>query len=381
MLSVLQIGAFPFPTWQGSQVYARGMVEGLVEVGHAVTLACYAAGEGEDPPGVRLARIPRVPGEGMASGPTPTRPLQDALLAARVAGLLRRERFDVIHAHNVEAPLAGALARVAARRRVPLVYNLHTALAEELPRWWPDGLRGRLALPLGRAVDALLPRLCDGCVALSEAAEEALRRNGARRVLRVPPGVRLAELEGGDAGRARQRWSLDGRPWVVYAGNTDAYQDLPDLYDAMARVPEAGLLLVTGADPAPEEAALDARGVGPERRRVVHSRAFADTLDALAAASVAALPRRQCAGFPIKLLNQLGVGVPTVAARGSAQPIAGVVTVPDGDPSAMAAALSRLIGDPDARRSLGEAGRAAIAADYTLAAQARRLADWYPTLR
>jgi glycosyltransferase involved in cell wall biosynthesis len=60
---------------------------------------------------------------------------------------------------------------------------------------------------------------------------------------------------------------------------------------------------------------------------------------AIATATVAAVPRTRCAGFPVKLLAALALGVPVVVAEGSAQGLPGEVVVRNGDPEAFAAAL------------------------------------------
>jgi glycosyltransferase involved in cell wall biosynthesis len=267
-----------------------------------------------------------------------------------------------------------------ARRRVPLVYNLHTSLEEELPVYGAGGWRGQLAARFGRRVDRLLPAMSDACVAISPRAEEQLRAWGAMRVVRIGPGVDLEELAGGDAERARQRWQLGQRPWVVYTGNADAYQDLPVLYAAMSRVSHAGLLVVTGSDREPVWRAAREAGVPAERLRVVQSRDFADTLDALAVGAVGALPRAVCTGFPIKLLNMLGSGLVTVAAQGSAQPLEGVVSVPNNHPGAMAGAIQSVLADEHMTERLGDAARRSVAAVHGWAGASARLGSLYDTL-
>jgi glycosyltransferase involved in cell wall biosynthesis len=47
------------------------------------------------------------------------------------------------------------------------------------------------------------------------------------------------------------------------------------------------------------------------------------------------------------------------------------VLVPSGDPRALAEAIRRLALDPEARRTLGEAGRRRVAERFTLGAMAR----------
>ncbi len=378
-LAVLQVGAFPFPLGQGSQVYVGGMCGALAAAGARVWLATYG-GEGAWPAGVERVPMPRLDAlQSPRSGPHAGKLLLDAALVMSVARVLRRDRIDVVHAHNVEAPFVAALARALCAARVPLVYNLHTSLEEELPAYWRRGLAGKVAGPLGRAVDHAIPRMADACVALSERAEVHLRAHGAERVVRIGPGVNVDELRGGDAARARARWGLDDRHWVLYTGNTDAYQDLDLLMEAMHHVPDAGLLMATSSLPEEVWAYVDAARLSRDRVRVAQVHGLPDLADALSVGAIAAVPRRLCAGFPIKLLNTLGAGVVTVAAAGSAQPIAGCVRADD-TPQALGRALRACLAEPDQLLKLGREARAEVAAQWSWAARATELLQFYATL-
>jgi glycosyltransferase involved in cell wall biosynthesis len=274
------------------------------------------------------------------------------------------------------------VARAASRlagRRVPLVWTPHTSLAEELPTYLPARLHGRGAAAAawaGAAVDRAVAARVDAAVVLSRRAADPAREAGIGDVTVVPPGVDPAELVGGDAARARARWLLGERPWVVYTGTTDAFQDLDGLVRAMAEVPTAGLLVVTGGPTDALQAEAARAGLPASRLRVVRSTAFVDTLDAIAAATVGVVPRRVCAGFPMKVLNLLGAGRAVVAMAGSAPPIEGVLPV-HGDAHALAGALRAAVADPASTARLGDAGRRAVLARWTWAARAAELEAVY----
>ena len=381
MVRVLQIGAFPFPSHQGSQVYVGGMVRALASAGAEVALATYGYGVGDWPRDVARVPVRDVPlSSSLASGPSLSKVVRDALLADGVRRWLRRHPVDLIHAHNVEAPLAGWLGSALASSRVPLLYNLHTSLEEELPVYLGGRRRKVVAARLGRRVDRELARRADGCVAISRRARDVLKDWGAADVAYLPPGIDPADLEGGDRQRAAERWDLGDRRWIVYTGNADPYQDLQVLFDAVARLEDAGLLVVTGSSLDGPRAWAAQHGLPPERLRLVESRSFDDVRDALVAGSVAALPRATCAGFPIKLLNYLGAGLPTVCAAGSSQPIEGVVTVPNGNPTAMADAFRSLLRTPSITGRLGIGAARAIRSRWTWDKRAQELLTYYQTV-
>jgi glycosyltransferase involved in cell wall biosynthesis len=116
---------------------------------------------------------------------------------------------------------------------------------------------------------------------------------------------------------------------------------------------------------------------GLPNARFVQTSDFDEVRSYIASATVAALPRTVCTGYPIKLLNSLGMGLVTVAAAGSARPLPGVVSVPNHDAGAMAREIRRLVEAPQRCRELGEKARAHVLTHCTWAARARELEAVY----
>ena len=338
-----------------------------------MTIACYGHGTGPVPAGVRIVRTPPLPGyDNLRAGPDLVKPLLDAALALRLC----LEDADVFHAHNYEAPLAAYIARAV--RGTPVVYNNHNTMAEELHRYFEHPLAQRLAKVAGVALDHAVPRFADACVAISEDVVPELQRLGCRNVTHVPPGVEPEDLQGADREGTRRRYGLEGRVWVVYAGNPDAYQDLEDLVDAVLGIPEVGLLMVSASSL--DEWEARAAPLPAPRKRFIITPHWSEVRNLVSAADIAALPRRICSGYPIKLLNSLGLGLPTVCAAGSVRRIAGVIPVPNGDPVAFGQALLELAHDPDRRSELGRAAQADILTNHTWSARAVELEAIYHRL-
>ncbi len=359
-LRITQAAAFPFPSPQGSQVFVRGMARALARRGHEVTLVCYAHGDGREDPEYRVVRTPTIPGyRNMRAGPDWVKPVLDLALAARIAGI----PADVVHAHNYEAPLAAYLVR--RRTGVPVVYNAHNTMGEELPTYFDHPLARSGARAVGRWLDFTVPRRAEHAVVLNQGAVQTLERLGCESVSCIPPGVDIDELN-----NVRPK-TLDPGPWVVYAGNPDRYQDLDVLMEAMRQIPHVGLVMVSASS------LREWSTCGVERLKLIETDDFEEVKSWVAAADVAAIPRTVCTGFPIKLLNFLGLGVPTVMAAGSAQPLPGVVEVPNHDASAMAQAIDDLISDRQRRVTLGEFARAHVSARCTWDARARDLESIY----
>jgi glycosyltransferase involved in cell wall biosynthesis len=82
-------------------------------------------------------------------------------------------------------------------------------------------------------------------------------------------------------------------------------------------------------------------------------------------------------GFSLPAAEAMATGTPLVATTGGAIPeVAGAdgetcLAVPPGDPGALAAGLSRLLGDPELRVRLGRAGRERVLRQFTWARAAQ----------
>jgi glycosyltransferase involved in cell wall biosynthesis len=250
------------------------------------------------------------------------------LLDAEIFRRLMMIKADLFHAHNYEAALICHL--VGRIRGIPVVYDAHGILSEELPTYFPreSGRSRALAVALGRRVDRLLAGV-DGVIAISAEGERRLRGLGAQKIWRIPPGVEPEEYQGVEVGKAEQ-------PTVVYAGNPDSYQDLPILFDAMRLLPDVRLRILSHSP--------DWRIPSDVRADIQQVKSWEDARCGMASAWVAALPRRSCPGFPIKLLNYLGLGLPTVISRGSSQGLPGEIPV-EPEPLAFAAAIRSAIKD------------------------------------
>jgi len=107
-----------------------------------------------------------------------------------------------------------------------------------------------------------------------------------------------------------------------------------------------------------------------------------ELVDLIRGAQVACVPSLY-EGFSLPAAEAMATGTALVATTGGAIPeVAGpdgrtCLAVPPGDAGALAAALDRLLGDPELRRRLGAAGRARVLERFTWARAARDTAEVY----
>ena len=196
------------------------------------------------------------------------------------------------------------------------------------------------------------------------------------RITRIPPGVDLAPWL---AARARRDGRFDCDILTVgHHGPAKGQDVLLRAVPLLRRSHPALRVRVVGRGV--EALAPLARELGVEGCvELMGERS--DIPDLMARARLYAMPSRQ-EGLATVLIEAQAVGVPVVASRVGGLPEAvedGVngLLVPPEDPAALAAALSGLIVDPARAEALARAGMASAERDFSIAAAADRLEEFY----
>jgi glycosyltransferase involved in cell wall biosynthesis len=180
---------------------------------------------------------------------------------------------------------------------------------------------------------------------------------------------------------------------VLFVGRLDPVKGAALLLDAFAaargRHPEARLEIVGDG---PERPALETRaralGLGRSLRFLgyLSQDAVARKLEEV---DILVLPSF-AEGVPVVLMEAMASRIPVIASRVAGVPelvedgVSGFL-VPPGDVAGLTERLQRLLGDPDLCARMGAAGRAKVAAEFAVAAEAGKLAELFagaaPTAR
>jgi glycosyltransferase involved in cell wall biosynthesis len=358
---VLVVAPQPFYADRGTPIAVRYVLEALSELGVAADLLTFPMGRDVAIPGVRVLRaanplrIRDVP-----VGLSAQKLVIDILLFARLWRQLRRERYEVLHAVEEAAMLAGLVLR----RRPPLLYDMASSLPEQLAqkRWlraaWLQGLFRRLERALlGRAGFVV-------CSAGLSAYVAAAAPGVAHREWRFP--ARPPQAGPGEIAALRAELGLpEGAPTVVYAGNFEAYQGvdllLAALPEALRSVPEAHAVLVGAANEAELGAARDTLPEAVRSRVHLLPRQPRERIDGFVAlADLLVSPRRYGRNFPLKLFDYLAAGKPVVATdvpahRAVLDERLALLVSPT--PVGLAAGIVRVLSEPALAARLGAAAR------------------------
>jgi glycosyltransferase involved in cell wall biosynthesis len=366
MLKILHVGTFPYPSTQGSQVYVRSLLKGLVALGHQVSLLCYAHGDEDvvwNDPDIEIHRIQQISDyENLRAGPDLMKPILDALLSIKMMKL----QPDIIHVHNYEAPLVSAIGRY--HRKIPMVYSAHNTMCEELPTYFSLSFSKKVARCIGKILDYTVPRIAEATIVIRSDSVQKLRNLGCRNVSCIEPSISLNEFQFSPI-------VLPKGKWIVYAGNPDNYQDLDVLISAMHLLDsDIRLILIGGSSFERWTTSIS------ERVLCIQTSRFSEVLSYIDAAEIAVLPRSVCSGFPIKILNYLAVGTPVVVAEGSDIGLDGCVSFPNGDSRAMAEMISSLLQNDEEMKRLANIGKTQVLTKYTWESAAKKLEKVYLSL-
>ena len=281
--------------------------------------------------------------------------------------------YDLVHAHLGEDVAVLAVALAAARRwDAPFVLTVHLSPRHTLG---VSGPRSAFLHTVGGAVERLAVRRAAAVITLTDRLAAAVRASGvpAERVRVIPSGIRPGSFSAAPARLPH--------PAVVFVGRLHRQKGLATLVRTVPALPPGTQLVLVGDGP--ERSALHrlAAGLGVADR--VHVTGFVphhEVPGLLAAADVVVLPSTY-EELGTALVEAMAAGRPVVASAVGGIPelvrdgVDGLLVRP-GDPSALAAALTRVLTDPVLAASMGASARARAAA-YDWARLARRTLEVY----
>ena len=316
--------------WGGQEIRILSESQGLIRRGHSVRLLC--------PPEARIF------GEAPAWGvPVVGLPIGRKRPAGVRALLVMGRPYPVVRTRHISAPVStSALSRWLYTRATSRIVTTGERLKKEL-----------------------------------------VERNGfpAARIESVPTGVDPQRFRPGDKAAARSALKLPPEGLLVgIVATLRSWKGHLFLIDAMAEVPQAGLVIVgDGPMRAQLEARVDQHGM---RARTWFAGNQKDVVPWLQALDVFALPSYANEGVPQALLQAMLTGLPCVTtSAGSIEELAkdgdtGLI-VPQKQVAPLRAAIQRLLQVEPLRRRLGEAARRHCEANFSYQAMLDKMERIY----
>lgn len=404
-MRVLVVAPQPYFQERGTPIAVRLLVQALGERGDEVDLLVYHEGQDVMPRGVTLHRIrPRPSVRGIRPGFSLKKVYCDLFLVPRIDRMLRRGRYDLVHATEEGVFLAHWLCR---RHGIPFVYDMDSSMSHQIldRHRWLAPLR-----PLLESAEARAMRAAAAVVPVCEALADVARRHGVAdpfilKDVSLVDGVGVSAKAGASSAssngalgsappaiapvidvRAEPGWR--DRTIVMYIGNLEPYQGIDLLLESFRLVQaenaSAGLVVVGGVPADVEKYRRRAAELGIAevtrflgQQPVAHVDAYMKQSDLLVS------PRIHGQNTPMKVYSYLDSGVAVLATdlpthtQVMDRTISGLAAP---SPEPFAKEMLRLLASPDHRRNLAARAREMIRREHSYEVFRARVHELYDRL-
>jgi len=374
-MKALVIAPQPFYSPRGTpfSVYYRTLV--MAEMGVQVDLLTYGQGQDVEIPGVRIIRIPDFPSLGhIKTGPSMLKLFLDMFIFLRTIGLLIRNRYDFVHAHEEAVFFCRFLKPLFGFK---LVYDMHSSLPQQLTNfnftkskilirmfeWLEDG-----ALSRAEAILTICPELAEYALSRAPIMDRHILIENS-----IFEPIKLGKTGAGSTSGDEPVKLPANRKIIYYAGTFESYQGIGIVVEAFARLrkdcPEAFLLMAGGNPDQVDHYRNMAMELGLEGHCLFTgtvSKAHAQHYQGLA--SVLLSPRTEGMNTPLKVYELLASGIPLVATRipSHTQVLSDdvcILTEPEAAP--MAEGILVALNDDRRRANIVQAARALYDENYS----------------
>lgn len=386
-MKILFLAPHPFFQHRGTPIADRAVLEVLSGRGDTVDVLCFPEGELVEVAGCTIHRVGAIPGiRGVRPGFSLKKLAYDVEMFPHCVGMMRRGRYDLVHAVEESAFMALTLKKLFG---VPYVYDMDSSLAQQLTEKFPSlgAARRMLERFEGRVVRESL-----GVVAVCKALEDVAAGYARDTVIHCVEDFSLLPDRNG-AGDASGRSEIDaelqslsssGRV-ILYVGNLEPYQGIDLLIDAFRlvadRVADAKLVVVGGHPADVQHYRTKVQGSAiVDRIRFVGPRPLAALPHVLRHATIVASPRLKGQNTPMKVYSYLDSDRPLIATRlpTHTQVLdSEIALLVEPTPESMADGLARLLDDPALRARLVRAAAHRVRAEYSRDAYHRKMMAFY----
>jgi glycosyltransferase involved in cell wall biosynthesis len=383
---ILVLAPHPFFQARGTPLAVRRVLEVLGSRGHQLDLLTFHEGEDIEIPNCRIHRIVQPLWiRNIRPGFSVKKVVCDLFMFVKCLRMVRKNRYDLIHAVEESAFIAAAIQRVAG---TPYVYDMDSSLAEQLVDAYP-GLH--FALATLRRCEAVAVRHSLGVLTVCAALEDVAHgHDPSKPIGRVEDTTLLGpdQHHGGNGQGAESILpaGVDHRsPVAMYVGNLEHYQGIGLLLEgfrhALIRVPNAHLVIVGGLQEDIAHYGRRAVQLGIASRVHFLGPRPITALDGLfRRAHVLVSPRLKGLNTPMKIYSYLDSGTAVLATRLRTHTQVlddRTAYLVDPEPEALGDGLVELLSDPVLRERLASQAKAYVQQEFTPEAAHRKLRSFY----
>lgn len=367
-MRILILAPQPFFVPRGTPIAVRALMQVLAAQGHEIDAICFAQGQDPGIPGVRLFRVPALPGmRPVPPGFSFRKIVSDAIMLPMAAWRLWRGNFDLVIAVEEAAFLALVLKPVFG---VPYIYDVDSSIPEQLNDKFtlPGWLTGLLSRAEARAARGAV-----GAITCCRALEDLVKSYAPELPVQTLEDVTLIAR----ATTPPDDCSFD-EPVIMYIGNLESYQGVDLLIRGFARAEGPGrLVIIGGTRKHIDDLGKIAAKVGvADRVSFLGPRPVERIGDYLSQADIVVSPRTQGRNTPMKVYSYLDSGRPLLATRLPTHTQVlddDIALLVEPTPEDMARGITTLLRDAALGKQLTEQARRRVAAEFSPEAFRRKL--------
>lgn len=318
-MKILMISPQPFFSPRGTpfSVYYRS--QALVRLGHTVDLVTYHLGRDVAIPGVTLYRSIRVPLiNSIKIGPSIPKLFLDFFLFWKTLGLLMKNKYDAIHAHE-EAIFFCLVYRLFFRRII--IYDMHSSLPQQLKNF--AYAKSKLLIGIFSFLEKMSIRISNGVITICPELQDIVEEMKVETPSILIENSLCNEIDfedpGDDITDNLINWErFENKKLIVYTGTFEYYQGIPMVLESVKFVLEkAKDVVFVFLGGAPQQVA-DMRKLA-QKLNVKDQVVFTGNLHPntvkrfIKKAGVLLSPRIRGSNTPLKIYEYLASGKPIVA--------------------------------------------------------------------
>jgi glycosyltransferase involved in cell wall biosynthesis len=385
-VNILVLAPHPFFQARGTPLAVKRVLQFLSARGHQLDLLTFHEGEDVEIPNCRIHRIARPFGiRNIRPGFSFKKVVCDVFMFVKCLRMVRKKRFDLIHAVEESAFIAAAMQRLTG---VPYIYDMDSSLAEQLVDAYPAL---QFAFPALRRCEALAVRRSLGVLTVCAALEDVAHGHAPDKTIGRVEDTTLLSSEGVPRGNglATDAALPPGvgaeAPLAMYVGNLEHYQGIGLLLDGfrhtLKRVPQAHLVIVGGLKGDIVHYRHRASRLGiVSQVHFLGPRPITSLNSLLQRADVLVSPRLKGLNTPMKIYSYLDSGTAVLATRLRTHTQVlddrtAYLVAPE--PEALGNGLADLLSDPVLRERLGREAKAYVQQEFTPEAAERKLGSFY----